>query len=92
MKHFLIATSSGNADALTQVKRGHTDGRVTKEEFDHALRAHKESQDSMNSVQLMKPKEMERKMMEMMKVMSGGRAPGTVEELLSEARKMGINH
>ena len=92
MKHFLIATSSGNADALTQVKRGHTDGRVTKEEFDHALRAHKESQDSMNSVQRMKPKEMERRMMEMMKVMSGGRGPGTYEEVLSEARKMGINH
>ena len=72
MKHFLIGTASGNDDALTIVKQGFADGRVTKENFADALRAYEESKKLMNNAQRDKPKEFERRM-NMMKAMTGGR-------------------
>ena len=88
MKHFLIGAASGNDDSLTLVKQGVADGRVTKEEFADTLRAFNESKKLMNNSQRDKPKEMENRMMNMMKLMSGGRGPSTVGEVLEEGRKI----
>lgn len=88
MKHMLIGAASGHDDALTLVKQGLTDHRVTKEEYDNALRAYKESKKLMDNAQRDKPKAW-MKRMNMMKVLSGGRrGPGTAGELLKEGRKI----
>jgi len=51
MKHFIIAAKSGLDDALKQVGKGYKDGLVTKDDYASTLRAHKDSQDEMKSVE-----------------------------------------
>ena len=89
-KHFLISAAAGHDDSLTQLKMWYTERRVTKEELATTLRAHKESQDSMKSAKREEPKAMERRMMGMLKVMTGGQSPDTFGELDDYARKLGM--
>ena len=50
MKHWMIAAAAGHDDALKWLRSyGFMEGRVTKEEYEKALRAHKDSQDAMDS-------------------------------------------
>ena len=50
MKHWMIAAAAGHDDALKQLRSyGFMEGHVTKEEYEKALRAHKDSQDAMDS-------------------------------------------
>ena len=50
MKHWIIAAAAGHDDALKWLRSyGFMEGRVTKEEYEKALRAHKDSQDAMDS-------------------------------------------
>ncbi|KAL7527499.1 hypothetical protein ACHAXR_001986 [Thalassiosira sp. AJA248-18] len=51
MKHFMIAAEYGCDKSLERIKNGFFDGHVTKDEFERALRAHKESKDEMQSDQ-----------------------------------------
>ncbi|KAL7528794.1 hypothetical protein ACHAXR_002640 [Thalassiosira sp. AJA248-18] len=51
MKHFMISASYGYDDSLEEIKTGFSDGHVTKDDFEKALRAHKESKDEMQSDQ-----------------------------------------
>ncbi|KAL7524913.1 hypothetical protein ACHAXR_000775, partial [Thalassiosira sp. AJA248-18] len=49
MKHFMISSGCGCDDSLKKIKTGFSDGHVTKDHFENALRAHKESKDEMQS-------------------------------------------
>ena len=50
MKHWMIAAAAGHDDALKWlVLYGFKEGRVTKEEYEKVLRAHKDSHDAMDS-------------------------------------------
>ena len=51
MKHWIIAANSGSNESLENVKRGYTQGHLTKDEFATCLRSHKASQDEMKSKQ-----------------------------------------
>ncbi|KAL7536131.1 hypothetical protein ACHAXR_006933 [Thalassiosira sp. AJA248-18] len=49
VKHFMISAGCGCDDSLKQIQYGFSDGHVTKDDFERALRAHKESKDEMQS-------------------------------------------
>ncbi|KAL7525312.1 hypothetical protein ACHAXR_000949 [Thalassiosira sp. AJA248-18] len=51
MKHLMISARLGHDDSLKQIQNGYSYGHVTKDEFEKALRAHKESKDEMQSGQ-----------------------------------------
>ena len=51
MRHFIISAKSGHDMSLQKVKQGFIAGIVTKENFEIALRAHKDSQDAIKSDQ-----------------------------------------
>ncbi|KAL7539867.1 hypothetical protein ACHAXR_012320 [Thalassiosira sp. AJA248-18] len=51
MKHFMIAAEFGCDDSLKEIQRGFSDGHVTKDDFEKALRAHKEFKDEVQSDQ-----------------------------------------
>ncbi|KAL7526374.1 hypothetical protein ACHAXR_001457, partial [Thalassiosira sp. AJA248-18] len=51
MKHFMISSGFGDDDSLKGIQNGFSDGHVSKDEFEKALRAHKESKDEMQSDQ-----------------------------------------
>eukprot|EP00984_Skeletonema_dohrnii_P027324 scaffold16855_cov99-Skeletonema_dohrnii-CCMP3373.AAC.1 len=51
VKHFIIAASQGNDDALEQLKELYKNGKVTKAELAAALRAHQAAVDSTKSSQ-----------------------------------------
>ncbi|KAL7523143.1 hypothetical protein ACHAXR_000040, partial [Thalassiosira sp. AJA248-18] len=49
MKHFMISAGFGDDDSLKKIRDGFSDGHATKDDFEKALRAHKESIDEMQS-------------------------------------------
>jgi len=51
VKHYIIAASQGNDDALEQLKELYKKGRLTKAELAAALRAHQAAVDSTKSPQ-----------------------------------------
>ncbi|KAL7528449.1 hypothetical protein ACHAXR_002453 [Thalassiosira sp. AJA248-18] len=51
MKHFMISAGFGCDNSLKHIRHGFSCGFVTKDEFEKALRAHKESKDEMHSYQ-----------------------------------------
>ena len=51
MKHWMIAAGAGLDEALKNIKKGYSNGYVTKDEFERALRAHQESNNEMKSDQ-----------------------------------------
>ncbi|KAL7527702.1 hypothetical protein ACHAXR_002090, partial [Thalassiosira sp. AJA248-18] len=51
IKHFMISAVFGHDDSLKKIQDGFSDGHVTKDDFEKALRAHKESKDEMQSGQ-----------------------------------------
>ncbi|KAL7528410.1 hypothetical protein ACHAXR_002434, partial [Thalassiosira sp. AJA248-18] len=51
MKHFMISAGFGHDESLKKIQYGFSHGHVTKDEFEKALRAHKESKDEMQSDQ-----------------------------------------
>eukprot|EP00956_Cyclotella_meneghiniana_P028159 scaffold64941_cov77-Cyclotella_meneghiniana.AAC.12 len=51
VKHFIISAKSGCDKSLQKIKEGFMIGVTTKEDFEKALRAHKNSQDEMRSDQ-----------------------------------------
>ena len=51
IKHFMIATAAGFDDSLKDIRICFKHGNVTKEDFEKALRAHKQSKDEMKSDQ-----------------------------------------
>mgnify|MGYP000184238260 CR=1 FL=1 len=51
MKHWMIAAGVGVDKSLKEIQKGFMNGHVTKDEFEKALRAHKESKDEMKSDQ-----------------------------------------
>ena len=51
VKHYMIAAESGFDKSLEEIRDGFMHGVVTKEDFEKALRAHKESKDEMKSDQ-----------------------------------------
>ena len=51
VKHFMIAAGAGDDEALKNIREGYLNGHATKDEFERALRAHKEANDEMKSVQ-----------------------------------------
>ncbi|KAL7524833.1 hypothetical protein ACHAXR_000735, partial [Thalassiosira sp. AJA248-18] len=51
MKHFMISASYGYDDSLKEIQNGFLEGLVKKDDFEKALRAHKESKDEMQSDQ-----------------------------------------
>ena len=48
-KHFIIAASAGYKKSLDMVKRGYTEGHVTKEQYANTLREYQKCQDEMKS-------------------------------------------
>ena len=48
-KHFIISAMAGEELSLGMVKRGYTEGHVTKEEYANTLREYQKSQDEMTS-------------------------------------------
>jgi len=51
VKHWMISAAAGDDDSLKAIQQGYLDGRVTKDDFEKALRAHKEAKDEMKSDQ-----------------------------------------
>ena len=51
MKHWMIAAGAGYDSSLTAIRQMFLDGHATKDEFEKALRAHKEANDEMKSEQ-----------------------------------------
>ena len=51
MKHWMIAAGVGHDDSLTNIREGFLRGLVTKDDFEKALRAHKDAKDAMKSEQ-----------------------------------------
>ncbi|KAL7533177.1 hypothetical protein ACHAXR_005087, partial [Thalassiosira sp. AJA248-18] len=49
--HFMISAGFGNDNSLEEIQNGFSDGHVTKDDFEKALRAHKEAKDEMQSDQ-----------------------------------------
>ena len=50
-KHFMIAARNGNDESLKRIGEGYKAGLVTKDEYASTLRAYKNTQDAMKSVQ-----------------------------------------
>ena len=51
MKHFMVAAEAGDDNSLKSIREGYLSGHVTKDNFERALRAHKESKDEEKSDQ-----------------------------------------
>lgn len=51
VKHFMISAEAGDDDSLKAIQQGYLDGHATKDDFEMALRAHKEAKDEMTSDQ-----------------------------------------
>ena len=51
MKHYMIAAGAGYDNSLKEIRQMLLRGYATKDEFERALRAHKEAVDEMKSVQ-----------------------------------------
>ena len=51
LKHWMISAGSGDDESLTGIRLLYMDGNATKDDFEKALRAHKESKDDMESDQ-----------------------------------------
>ena len=51
MKHFIISAAAGHDKSLKAMQQGYLDCHATKDDFEKALRAHKESKDEMKSEQ-----------------------------------------
>ena len=51
MKHFMISAGAGDDDSLKKIREGFMNGHATKDDFEKALRAHKDAKDEMKSVQ-----------------------------------------
>ena len=51
MKHFMIAAGAGYDDSLKAIRECFMSGIATKDDFEKALRAHKEAADEMKSDQ-----------------------------------------
>ena len=51
VKHFMIASGMGCDDSLMHVQLGYMNGYATKDDFEKALRTHKQANDEMKSEQ-----------------------------------------
>ena len=51
MKHYMIAAAAGYDNSLTNIRKGYMNGQATKDDFEKALRTHKEAKDEMKSDQ-----------------------------------------
>ena len=51
MKHWMISAGAGYDKSLKEIREGYMNGHVTKDDFEKALRAHKEANDEMKSDQ-----------------------------------------
>ena len=51
MKHWMISAKAGHDKSLQCIQEGYLAGHVTKDDFEEALRANKESADEMKSDQ-----------------------------------------
>jgi TPR repeat protein len=51
VKHWMIAAGAGDDDSLKEIRKGFMRGHATKDDFEKALRAHKEANDEMKSDQ-----------------------------------------
>ena len=51
MKHWMISACAGHDKSLKQIRECYLDGDATKDDFEKALRAHKEAKDEMKSDQ-----------------------------------------
>ena len=51
VKHWMISAGAGDDDSLTAIRNCFLDGHATKDDFEMALRAHKEANDEMKSDQ-----------------------------------------
>ena len=51
VKHFMITAAAGHDKSLTAIRESFFNGSATKDDFETALRAHKESKDEMRSEQ-----------------------------------------
>ena len=51
MKHWMISAGAGDDDSLSEVRECFMEGNATKDDFEMALRAHKEAKDEMKSEQ-----------------------------------------
>lgn len=51
VRHFMIAAGAGHDDSLRNIRECFVQGHATKEEFEKALRGHKEATDEMTSDQ-----------------------------------------
>jgi hypothetical protein len=50
-RHFFIAAASGHKDSLDIIRKGYSNGKVTKEEYASSLRAYQAAHDGMRSIQ-----------------------------------------
>ena len=51
VKHYMVSAAAGHDESLKAIRDAYTDGHVTRDEFEKALRAHKETKDEMRSDQ-----------------------------------------
>ena len=51
MRHLMISAGAGDDDSLKAIRQCYMDGHATKDDFEKALRAHKEAKDEMKSDQ-----------------------------------------
>ena len=51
VKHWMISAGAGNDDSLKEIRKCFLKGRAAKDDFEKALRAHKEASDEMKSDQ-----------------------------------------
>jgi tetratricopeptide (TPR) repeat protein len=51
VKHFMISAIAGDDDSLEKIRKCYLNGWATKDDFEKALRAHKEAKDGMRSDQ-----------------------------------------
>lgn len=51
MRHYLISAAAGDVVSMEEIQKGYRSGHVTKDEFEKALRAHKEASDEVKSEQ-----------------------------------------
>ena len=51
VKHFMISAGAGDDDSLKKIRECYLNGHATKDDFEKALRTHKESKDEMKSEQ-----------------------------------------
>ena len=51
VKHYMIVAGAGCDDSLKGIRQLYLEGRATKDDFEKALRSHKEAKDEMKSDQ-----------------------------------------